>query len=407
MREMKSNEFFKELLGIALPWEVEKVDLNMNQSEVKIHLSVREGWKWRDSEGKEASIHDWKVREFRALDTGHCETIVIAKVPRLIREDGKTEMASVPWAGKGSRYTWRFECWAIEVMLACKTLSDACKLLGIHWDAAQRIMERAVERGMERRSLEHLKYLGMDEKSYLRGHQYITLLNDLENGVVLEVARGRDADSVTELVSSIPWEVREKIKAFSIDMWKPFINGIEKYFPHAKIVFDRFHISKHLNEGIDAVRKQENRELLKEGDESLKGSKYIWLTRKENMDELTRDTFERMLKCTLKVARAWSIKELFDEIWSLSSMKQAREFFTRWYGRTCRSQLKPMIKVAQMLKRHVEGIVSSIRHPITNAKSEAINTNIQSLKAAARGLPNFENYRIRILFFCGKLDLIP
>ena len=84
-----------------------------------------------------------------------------------------------------------------------------------------------------------------------------------------------------------------------------------------------------------------------------------------------------------------------------------RRFFKDWYGWVSRSQLPPLVEVAGMLKRHLDNLVTYLKHPITNAVTEGLNSKIQSLKAAARGFRNFRNYRIRILFFCGKLDLYP
>jgi transposase len=109
----------------------------------------------------------------------------------------------------------------------------------------------------------------------------------------------------------------------------------------------------------------------------------------------------------LKVARAWAAKELFTQLWTYRYEGSARKFFKRWFGWASHSRLKPLIDVARMLKRHLDNILTYLRHPITNAVTEGLNSRIQTLKANARGFRNFESYRLRILFFCGKLDLYP
>jgi transposase len=109
----------------------------------------------------------------------------------------------------------------------------------------------------------------------------------------------------------------------------------------------------------------------------------------------------------LKVARAWAAKELFTKFWAYEREGSARRFFKDWFGWVSRSRLKPMVEVGQLLKRHLENLLTYLRHPITNAVTEGLNSKIQSIKSAARGFRSFANYRIRILFFCGKLNLYP
>ena len=109
----------------------------------------------------------------------------------------------------------------------------------------------------------------------------------------------------------------------------------------------------------------------------------------------------------LKVARAWAAKELFSKFWEYQEEGWARRFFKDWFGWVSRSRLKPVVDVAQMLKRHLDNLLTYLKHHITNAVTEGLNSKIQSLKSAARGFRSFRNYRIRILFFCGKLNLYP
>jgi len=172
-------------------------------------------------------------------------------------------------------------------------------------------------------------------------------------------------------------------------------------------VHDRFHISKHLNEAVDKVRRQENKDLVKEGDERLKGTKHSWLFNPENMSEERWIDFDALKEQELKTSRAWAIKEQFRWFWEYSYAGNARKFFNRWYGWATRSQLKPIIKVAKMLKKHLENTLTYFRHGITNAMSEGFNSRIQSIKSQARGFRAFANYRTRILFYCGKLKLMP
>jgi transposase len=127
----------------------------------------------------------------------------------------------------------------------------------------------------------------------------------------------------------------------------------------------------------------------------------------ENLSEDRWIEFEALKDQELKTSRAWAIKEQFRWFWEYRYAGNARKFFDRWYGWAARSRLEPIKKVAKMIKRHVDNLLTYFRHPITNAMSEGFNSRIQSIKSQARGFRAFRNYRTRILFYCGKLNLLP
>jgi transposase len=313
----------------------------------------------------------------------------------------------VPWAEPQGRFTLLFERFAVEVLLASASVSQACELLGIGWDTAQEMMRRAVERGLDRRQLEGLKHLGMDEKSFGRGQSYITLLTDLDRSRVLDVVEERTAEAAEQLWQTLSPEQKQAVEAVAVDMWEPFIQTTQAQVPDADIVHDKFHVSKYLGEAVDKVRRQEHKELMAQGDETLKGTRQLWLYNPENFSPDQAQEFAALKDLHLKVARAWAAKELFTKFWEYQEEGWARRFFKDWFGWVSRSRLKPVIEVAQMLKRHLNHLLTYLRHHITNAVTEGLNSKIQSIKSAARGFRSFRNYRIRILFFCGKLDLYP
>ena len=186
-----------------------------------------------------------------------------------------------------------------------------------------------------------------------------------------------------------------------------FLGSTQEYAPHADVVHDRFHLSKHLGEAVDRVRRAEHKALKQAGDERLTGSRYLWLTNEENLPEERAATFEQLKNANLKTSRAWAIRELFRDFWEQPGEFTGRSFFKEWYAWASRCRLKPIVAVAKMFKKHLDRIVTWFRYPITNAAAEGFNSRIQSLKSAARGFRNFDNYRTRILFFCGKLKLQP
>lgn len=409
MLENELHHHYGQLLGVNSPWEVQSVDLNLDQKYVEIKVGWTAGQQVLCSVcQKGCRIKDHlEERVWRHLDTMQFETRIRCRVPRADCSEHGAKAVQVPWAEPGSRFTKLFERFAIDVLLASRSVSQATDLLGISWDQAHRIMARAVERGVDRRELEDLRYVGMDEKSFGSGQSYISVLTDLEYSRVLEVSLGRDREAADILWETLPEEQLDQILGVALDMSETYVESARDAVPEAAIVHDKFHISKHLNDAVGKVHREENRALQGQGDDRLKGTRNLWLFNPHHFTQAQEASFEQLKSKALKVARAWGIKELFADFWNYSYERPARRFFKKWFGWASRSQLRPIIKVAKMIKKHFENIITYLKHPITNAVTEGLNSKIQMLKSNARGFRSFLNYRIRILFFCGKLSLYP
>jgi transposase len=406
---MRDRELYRQLMGLREPWKVTEVKVDFDGLKVDVWVEWPAEQQGVCPEcGKGCRIYDHRdERQWRHLDTMQFQTILHCRVPRVNCPEHGTKSMDIPWAEKSSRFTALFERLSIDVLLGCQNQSQAKELLKLSWDEVHLIQEKAVKRGLGRRVSGELKYIGVDEKSFLKGHRYATVLSDLDNSRVLDVARDRKEESLEELLNKIPQEQRDPITAVALDMWEPYINAVEQQLPQADIVHDKFHIAKYLGEAVDKVRKAENRNLVKQEDGTLKGTKYLWLTNANNWTEQQQSSFKELKDKGLKVGRAWSIKEMFSELWEYRYEKAARNFFKKWYCWATHARLKPMAEVAKKLKRHLENILTYLKHRITNAVAEGLNSKIQQVKSAARGFRNFENFRIAILFFCGKLDMYP
>jgi transposase len=406
---MNEREFYRVILGLEEPWEVKEVQVDAGQQKVEVRVGAREGTLWACPESRgRLPVHDHVERSWRHLDTCQFETVLVCRVPRLRLADGKVWTVPVPWAEKGSRFTRLFERMAVLVLQAARSLKQAAAWLRLDWDAVQRIMERAVERGLARRELEGLKHLGLDEKSFRRGQDYISVLTDLgPEPRVLEVAGGRRTGDAVALIHTLPEAPRAQVTAVAIDMSKAFAAAVREALPGAVVVYDRFHVSQLLGQAVDQVRRAEHKELSAEGDERLKGSRYIWLWHPAELSGQKLEAFEALAYQNLRTARAYYHRIQFLGFWECASVAEAQRYFAQWYAEARRSQLEPIKKVALTLKEHLLGLLEYFNHRITNAVTEAFNASIQSIKAAARGFRNFEHYRTRILFFLGRLNLNP
>ena len=332
-------------------------------------------------------------------------TEIVTRLPRVSCAQHGVKTVAVPWADMHARWTLLFESFAISVLQSTSNVTRAMALLRIGWEQAQAIQERAVKRGLARRKEETVEYVGIDEKSFLKGHRYASLMTDLARGRVLDVVEDRTTESTKTLIeTALSQAQRPLVKAAAMDMWRPFLD-VWTQMSDAPIVHDRFHVSKYLGEAVNAVRKQENRALREEDNDLLVGAKYLFL--KNDLKGEERSRFRSLMQEDLKVSRAWALKEDFRHFWDYTRECVARSFFNRWYFHATHSKLKPVIAVAKMLKRHLSGLLSHCAHAISNAVTEGLNSKIQFVKASARGFRTFVHYRIAILFHCGKLEMQP
>ena len=305
---MQDATFFQRVLGLDKPWLVKDVDLDLKGKQVTVRIELEPGTQWSE-DGVLLPIHGYEEREWRHLDTMQLTTVLRARVPRVRREvldaEGnrtgwKTSTVQVPWAEPRSRWTLMFERWAIAVLGAAESIQAACGLLGVHWESAQAIMDRATERGLERRSLKGVRTVGLDEKSFGRRHDYASVVLDLERGHVLEVVRGRKTEDAREALRTLPAEQRAEVKAVCIDMSDAFDAAVALELSHAVRVYDKFHISKLLGQAVDSVRRAEHKALSAEGDPVLKGSRYVWLFDPANLSESKHQRLQALLEADLK-----------------------------------------------------------------------------------------------------------
>ena len=404
---MRDKDLYARILKIEDPWRVAAVELNLEQGEVVVHVE-------HDGEalacpqcGQPARRYDTRRRRWRHLDTCEYRTILAAELPRVQCERHKVKQVAAPWSESGSRFTALFEALVIDWLREANTAAVALQM-GLSWDEVDGIMQRAVQRGLERREVQAPQRIGVDETSFQKRHEYVTVVNDLD-GHVLHVADGRGKESLEEFYKQFDREQLAGIQTVAMDMWEPYIRVTTQYVADAqeKIAFDKFHVAGHLGDAVDRVRRAEHRRLAGEDDQRLKGSRYAWLRNPENMDEERWKQFAELRDSALQTARAWGYKEHAMTLWAYRSRAWARKAWMAWYRSAIRCRLEPVKRVARMIKRHLDGIVTAVVDKVTNTRAESINAGIQKVKYSARGFRNRKRFRNAIYFHLGGLDLYP
>lgn len=397
-------------MGLTSPWKVKDVRLSLEDQRVEVWIEWPEGQKARcpDCE-KESSIYDHaEERGWRHLDTCQFKTILRRGVPRVECPEHGVVTMRVPWAEPRARFTMLFERFAIDTLQACQNRTKGRNILKISWDELNHIMFKAVERGMSRRKIEPIQYIGIDEKNFGRGRDYVTIMSDLDRGRVIDVAETNETTAIDSLWQAMPKKQRDGVVAVSMDMWEAFINSTRDNVKQADIARDKFHIVSKSREAVNDARKKEHAMLLEGNVKTLTGTKFLWLKNPERMTDKRKERFKELKKDQFAVGRAWNLKEPSSRhFWDYVYETPARGFFKRWYFAATHSRLGPIIKVAKTIQSHFEDVITCLKHRVTNAFAEGINSKIQQVKMIARGFRGFANYRIAILFYCGKLDLYP
>jgi transposase len=407
---MQDRQLYQQILGITSPWSVARVDLALEQGEVRVFLEHAADAEWPCAEcGRICPLHDHeRPRGWRHLDTCQYQTVLHASLPRTKCPDHGVKVVRVPWAEPHSRFTALFERLVVDWLLAASQ-SAVAERMGLTWDEVHGIMDRAVQRGLARREAEQVPHLGVDEKAFRKGHKYVTLVTDLDHSRVLYVAKDRKQASLDGFWKTLTDKQREGIQAVALDMYDPYVASVREHLPqaHEKIVYDKFHVAKHLGEAVDKVRRAENKTLRAEGDDRLVGTKYTWLRNSQNHSDEQWRKFAALRNSNLKTARAWALKEQAMCLWDYVREGTARNHFQWWYRWATHSRLSPMIEKAKMLASRLTNILTYLKHGITNATSESINSKIQWVKYTARGFRNFDNFVTAIYFHCGGLTLAP
>ena len=399
---MDEKELIRQILNLGEGWVVKDMIVNKSMKEVDIYIEYTKSTGYFSGTKTEFKIYDFKhSRRFRHLDIFDYKTYLNARLPRVKNDRSEIKVIEICWAGERLNYTYLFENKVIELLQMSKNQTKTAEYFNTTYDIVHGIMERAVARGLKRRDLNGIRAISLDEKSIGNGQKYITVLSDPISKCVLDIIEGRKVEDTQELLT---WTLSPKqldnIWIVSMDMWKPYMSSVEEIIPQADIVHDKFHIAKYLNKAVDDVRKQEIK-----GQEILKKTKYLFLKNKENWTEYQTIKFEEINQINLATSQAWQIKENFKGIYEQGRKQLCINYFEQWYKDTIKKNIKPMIKVADTMLKHLKGIVNAAVTDITNSIAENLNAQIQVVKSIARGYANANSYRNAILFFQVNLKM--
>ena len=409
---MDQNQLFTLALGISNPWKIVSVEFSAPEKRLDIILDFSAGSKFRlggDSKDECAyPAYDTVEKEWRHLDFFQHECYIRARTPRVQLGDGSVQMVTPPWAGREKGFTMLFEALLLQ-LLKCMAVKQVEKLCRVEDDKLWSMLRRYVEDAREVLDMSMLQTLGVDETSIRRGHSYVTLFVDIERSQTLFVTEGKDSSTFSAFEADLIGHGGEaaQVSTISMDMSPAFIKGADARFPDAQKVFDKFHIVKLFNTAVDKVRKQEQKELGKEGGKLLKDARWAILKNRSNLTEKQRVTLASIEMhgqnlMTFKMLRMReSLQDAYRLATSESDFEARLKALRQWL---LKSRLEPAMELGKMMKEHWLGIVSWFRLKISNAILEGLNSLVKAAAARARGYRTIRNYTTIIYLITGKLN---
>lgn len=396
---------FTSALGLQAPWVVLKVELDTTKRRIDFEVSCDAKKLPCPACGVNGQgIHDRVRRDWRHLDFFQFEAWLHADVPRVDCNCGKTSQVDVPWARPGSGFTLLFEALALSLSQTLP-VAQAVALLRVRPKRLWRRIGHYVRVARAKDEMAGVKVVGVDETSIRRGHDYVTVVHDLEAKRLLFMTEGRKHDTVTQFKADLEAHGGDPadIKHVCMDMSAAYIKGVTEALPQAQINFDRFHVIAMGNEAMDKVRREEMLERPRAvraalGTERKAVRGMMWGMRKDASDWTGEqmNTMYRLQRSNLKSARAWRLKEGLRTAYTIGVASncpvKAEAALKSWISWARRSRLEPFKKLGATLRDRLAGVVRGMLDGRSNAYVEAMNGMLQQTKRAARGFRTVINF---------------
>lgn len=400
---MNSETLFSLALGLQSPWQITDLSFAAGASERKelhLYIGFPPGSRFPDASGTLCPVHDTVERQWQHLSFFEHTCYLHCAVPRIITPDGKVATVSVPWARPGSGFTLLFEALALALIEREMPVNRVAELLRVNPQRIWTVFNHWVGKARLADDPSGIEQLGVDETSTRKGHHYVTLGVDLQQGRVIHAVEGKGKDTLKGIQQHLESKgvAKEQIQQASLDLSPAFIAGVQECFPCAQLTFDRFHVVKLLNEAMDRVRRAERKEHA-----ALKGHKYTFLKNRENLSDKQQAQLAELITLYPTLGAAYRLKVLFNDLWSMPDKAAAQAFLTHWCQEVEVAKIPAFMDFAKTVKAHWHGIVHFVESRLTNGILEGINHKVQLAKRRARGFRNTANFINMIYFLCGKL----
>jgi len=357
---------------------------------------------------RRASTYDHQnQRSFRFVPLWGYDVYFLYRQRRVSCPTHGVTIESIPWASGKSPISH-----ALKLFLShwARSLSwkEVATQFRVSWKNVFEAVESAVVYGLKHRSLDMMSSIGIDEIQWQRGHKYLTLVYQIDEGMrrLLFIGQDRKAKTLLRFFYRIGKERCMQIQVVCSDLWKPYLKVVKKKLPQVLHILDRFHIMQYLNTAVDNTRRQETAQLRRDGYEPiLQKSRWCWLKNVKNHTTHQLATLQELLRYNLKTVRCYLLKEAFQQFWTYKTAWGAERFLKIWLTRAMRSKLPELKKVAKSLRKHQNLLLNYFRakEPFSNGIVEGFNLKAKLTMRKSYGFKTFRSIEVALYHSLGKL----
>jgi transposase len=402
---MEITEMFGLALGLSKPWFIKKVEFveleSSHKKELHLYLDYSKGHAFQIGDQVFNRIYDHHEKMWRHANFFEHECFLHAQVPRVINGEGKPVLVNVPWARPGSQFTLLFEAFSFGLVESGLSYSAAGGQVKEDGRVIFRIVKAYVDKARSEQQLEQVKLASLDETSFKKGHNYFTILTDVERKKVVGIGKGKDENAVQQAINEMEGRgsKADEVEQVGIDLSPAFISACMDKFENAQIVFDRFHVEQMLSKAVDSVRQLEA-----DANKELRKSKYLWLRNASSLKPKQEERVHYLISVFPVLGQAYRLKEAYKEIFNNLKKEDAVEALEEWIKMVNESKIYPLIKFANSLKAHWSGVIQYFEKRSSNGFAERVNLKIQEIKRTAKGFRNQDNFITTIYLHLGKLN---
>lgn len=372
-------------------------------------VDVRPTWRTcRCSEcHRKGPAYDERPRFWRHLDLAGMKFRLRYSLRRVDCRHCGVKVEAVPWAEAGSRFTYPFEMHA-TYLAKQNDKTTVTMLMRIAWETVGKIIQRVVrrERGDVDR-LDGLRIIGVDELSYRRHHEYVTVVVDHERAEVVWAGEGKSAETLKQFFAALGKERSSKLEAVTIDMSAAYIKAVTEASPEARIIFDRFHVQRLAHAAVDEVRRDVVREAAAKDKKGLKNTRWALLKNPWNLSDFETEKLSDLQRTNQRIYRAYLLKNALVRVLDCGQIDVANLKLDQWLAWARRSRLAPFIKLAKTIGKHRDGILEYVREGLNNGRVEGLNGKARTITRRSYGFHSASSLIAMLFLCCGGIHAHP
>jgi len=396
---MRNKNVMRALLGLK---HTRVTGFKFTTHELVVDVEPAKRSSFCGSCGKRGRRYDRRTRRWRHLDVCGLAVELEYAIRRVDCRYCGVTTEWVPWADGDTGFTRPFE--DMVAYLAQRTdKTTVTRLMRIAWATVGRIIERVVARLRPGDPLADLKHIGIDELSYRRHHEYVTIVTDHDKGHVVWAEPGKDAATAKRFFEQLGSERTSELRVVTMDMSEAYKTAVSEAAPNARIVFDRFHVQRLAHDALDTLRRQQWRAADQGDKDAIKGTRFALQKNPWNLTQREHEKISNVQRSNKSLYRGYLLKETLCDILDRHQVNVARDKLDDWLGWAARSRLPPFRKLARTIKNNAEGILAYVATGLSNGRSEGLNGKVRTITRRAFGFHDAWSLIALIILCCSGI----